>query len=128
MARGESRPGHHLPEGKATAEVLKVGQDPSSGIKFLAMAGLAGALIKFCATGLKLWASTAQVARYFGQSTIGYAGINLSPALISVGFIVGLNIALLVFIGGAMFVATVLSLAVFSVLHPSRAARQISTV
>jgi len=91
-----------FPKGKATAEVLKVGQDPASGIKFLAMAGLAGALIKFCATGLKLWASTAQVARYFGQSTIGYAGINLSPALISVGFIVGLNIALLVFIGGAI--------------------------
>jgi putative OPT family oligopeptide transporter len=91
-----------FPEGKATAEVLKVGQDPASGVRYLAMAALAGAVIKLCATGLKLWAGTAQVARYFGQATIGYAGINLSPALISVGFIVGLNIAVLIFIGGAI--------------------------
>jgi putative OPT family oligopeptide transporter len=90
------------PEGKATAEVLKVGEDPASGVKFLAMAAVAGAIVKFCATGLKLWTGTAQAARYVGQGTIAYAGINLSPALISVGFIVGLNIAVLVFLGGAI--------------------------
>jgi len=90
------------PEGKATAEVLKVGEDPSSGVKFLAMAALTGAVIKFAATGLKLLTGTAQAARYFGGSTIGYMGINLSPALISVGFIVGLNISVLVFVGGAI--------------------------
>jgi len=70
-----------FPEGKATAEVLKVGDDPSGGIRFLAWAALAGALIKFGATGLKLWAGTAQAASYIGKSTIGYVGINLSPAL-----------------------------------------------
>lgn len=91
-----------FPEGKATAEVLKVGDDPASGIRYLAMAALAGAAIKFCATGLKLWTGTAQIARYFGQGTIGYAGINLSPALVSVGFIVGLNIAVLIFAGGVI--------------------------
>ena len=91
-----------FPEGKATAEVLKVGEDPSSGVKFLATAAIAGAVVKFCATGLKLWTGTAQAARYLGQGTIGYAGINLSPALISVGFIVGLNISILIFIGGAI--------------------------
>ena len=101
-----------FPEGKATAEVLKVGQDPASGIRYLAMAASAGALIKFCATGLKLWTGTAQVARYFGQGTIGYAGINLSPALISVGFIVGLNIAVLIFAGGA--ISWYLAIPVFS--------------
>jgi len=90
------------PEGKATAEVLKVGEDPASGVKFLALAAIAGAVIKFAATGLKLLTATAQAARYFGGSTIGYLGINLSPALISVGFIVGLNISVLVFVGGAI--------------------------
>jgi putative OPT family oligopeptide transporter len=90
------------PEGVATAEVLKVGDDPSGGVKFLAMAAIAGAAIKFAATGLKLLTGTAQAARYFGSSTIGYLGINLSPALISVGFIVGLNISVLVFAGGAI--------------------------
>ena len=90
------------PEGKATAEVLKVGDDPAGGVRFLAMAAAAGALIKFAATGLKMLAGTAQAAKYFGASTIGYVGINLSPALISVGFIVGLNISVLVFLGGAI--------------------------
>jgi putative OPT family oligopeptide transporter len=90
------------PEGVATAEVLKVGDDPSTGVKFLAMASIAGAVIKFAATGLHMLTGTAQAARYFGGSTIGYLGINLSPALISVGFIVGLNISVLVFAGGAI--------------------------
>ncbi len=101
-----------FPEGKATAEVLKVGEDPASGVKFLATAAIAGALVKFCATGLKLWTGTAQAARYLGQGTIAYAGINLSPALISVGFIVGLNISILIFIGGA--ISWYLAIPVFS--------------
>jgi len=101
-----------FPEGKATAEVLKVGDDPSGGIKFLAWAAVAGALIKFGSTGLKLWAGTAQAARYIGQSTIGYVGINLSPALISVGYIVGLNISILVFAGG--FISWYIAIPVFS--------------
>ncbi len=33
--------------------------------------------------------------------SIAYFGSNLSPALLSVGFIVGLNIAVLIFVGGA---------------------------
>jgi len=90
------------PEGKATAEVLKVGEDPAAGVKYLATAAIVGAAAKFCETGLQLWTGTAQAARYFGQSTIGYVGMNLSPALISVGYIVGLNIAVLVFAGGAI--------------------------
>src|SRR5690606_17205353 len=53
-------------------------------------------------TGLRLWPATAQSAAYVGSSTIAYIGTNLSPALISVGYIVGLNIAVLVFVGGAI--------------------------
>ncbi|MGY9106663.1 MAG: OPT family oligopeptide transporter, partial [Alphaproteobacteria bacterium] len=89
------------PEGKATAEVLKVGDDGSGGIKFLALAGITGAVIKFCSTGLIVLAGVAQTAKYVGTSTIAYVGTNLSPALISVGFIVGLNISVLIFLGGA---------------------------
>lgn len=90
------------PEGTATAEVLKVGESPSQGAKFLAVAALLGALTKFSETGLRLWTGTAQAATYVGSSTIAYAGMNLSPALVSVGYIVGLNIAVLVFLGGAI--------------------------
>jgi len=91
-----------FPEGKATAEVLKVGQGGSEGIKYLAMAAAAGAFIKFCTTGLKAWVGSASASHYVGQSSIAYLGMNLSPALISVGYIVGLNIAVLVFLGGAI--------------------------
>ena len=91
-----------FPEGKATAEVLKVGEDNSEGIKFLVIAAITGALIKFGTTGLKAWAGSAAAARYFGAGSVGYIGMNLSPALISVGYIVGLNIAVLIFIGGAL--------------------------
>jgi putative OPT family oligopeptide transporter len=90
------------PEGTATAEVLRVGESPSQGAKYLAVAAILGALTKLSETGLRLWEGVAQTATYFGSSTIGYVGMNLSPALVSVGYIVGLNIAVLVFLGGAI--------------------------
>ena len=90
------------PEGTATAEVLKVGAAPGQGAKLLAIAAVLGALTKLAETGLRLWAGAIQTAGYVGSSTIAYVGMNLSPALISVGFIVGLNIAVLVFLGGAI--------------------------
>ncbi|MEO0973895.1 MAG: oligopeptide transporter, OPT family, partial [Pseudomonadota bacterium] len=90
------------PEGKATAEVLRVGDDPATGMRYLVIAALAGGLTKLAETGLRLWSGVAQTAGYAGQSTIAYVGSNLSPALLSVGYIVGLNIAVLVFLGGAI--------------------------
>jgi putative OPT family oligopeptide transporter len=90
------------PEGTATAEVLKVGDAPSRAAKFLALAAVLGALTKFAETGLRLWGGTAQASVYLGRSTIAYVGTNLSPALVSVGYIVGLNISVLVFLGGAI--------------------------
>jgi putative OPT family oligopeptide transporter len=91
-----------FPEGTATVEVLRVGDAPSRGAIYLATAGVIGAVVKFAETGFRLWAGTAQTATYVGSTTILYAGTNLSPALMGVGYIVGLNIAALVFIGGAI--------------------------
>ena len=90
------------PEGTATAEVLRAGEARGRGVKLLAWAAVVGGLTKLAETGLRLWAGTAQAATYLGQSTIAYVGTNLSPALISVGYIVGLNIAVLVFLGGVI--------------------------
>lgn len=114
-----------FPEGIATAEVLKTGgaiRDSSGAlqaahpelvdvggneatqrrsIRALATAGLVGAGVKFAEAGMLLWSGTLEVgARAVG--TIWVLGINLSPALISVGYIVGLNIATLVFGGGVI--------------------------
>jgi len=91
-----------FPEGVATAEVLKVGQDPGRGIKALSLAAATGALFKLALSGLKLSPESFITARYFGERTIGFFGINLSPALLGVGFIVGFNIGALMLSGGAL--------------------------
>ena len=88
------------PEGTATAEVLRMGDTPDAGLKSLGFAALLGGFIKFAETGLRLWPGTAQAATA-GVPTF-YVGANLSPALLSVGYIVGLNVAALVFAGGVI--------------------------
>ena len=99
------------PEGTATAEVLRAGED-RTGAKMLAFAAVLGGVTKLCETGFRLWPATAQTAGYAGQSTVAYVGSNLSPALISVGYIVGLNISVLIFLGGA--IAWFLAIPVYS--------------
>lgn len=90
-----------FPEGTAVAEVLRVGERAGQGLRMLVGAGLLGALTKFAETGLQLWAGTAQVAGFLGRGIV-YFGTNLSPALLGIGYIVGLNIAALVFIGSLL--------------------------
>ena len=91
-----------FPEGVATAEVLKVGQDPGRGLKALSYAAGTAALFKLALAGLKLSPESFTVARFFGERAIGFFGINLSPALLGVGFIVGFNIGCLMLSGGAL--------------------------
>ncbi len=89
-----------FPEGIATAEVLKTGQRGGSGVIHIAVASVASALFKVGARGVGFWPEIVEGAKGIGGS-IAYFGSNLSPALLSVGYIVGLNIAVLIFIGGA---------------------------
>ncbi len=89
-----------FPEGKAAAEVLKTGENPAQGVKLLAGSALLGGLFKLCAgSGLKLLPDSAATAGFFGKS-VAYFGTNLSPALLGVGYIVGLNIGLVIMAGG----------------------------
>lgn len=90
-----------FPEGIATAEVLETGQKGGSGIMHIAAAAVAGGLFKMGAGGIGLWPGAVEGARRLGGS-IAYFGSGLSPALVSVGYIVGLNIAILIFLGGAL--------------------------
>jgi putative OPT family oligopeptide transporter len=90
-----------FPEGVATSEVLKVGMEGGSGVRYMGTAALIGALFKLGETGFRLWHGVVEKAAYVGNG-IAYFGSNLSPALVAVGYIVGLNIAVLVFIGGAL--------------------------
>jgi putative OPT family oligopeptide transporter len=115
-----------FPEGVATAEVLKVGAEGGGGVGVLALTAALGAVIKIGATGLMLWA---EVVKFGGWITGGaahivggtasssgaivggtvtrsgapfYFGINCSPALLSVGYIVGFNVAVVIFAGAAI--------------------------
>ena len=89
-----------FPEGIATAEVLETGQRGGAGIWYIAKAAVVAGLFKVGAKGIGLWPEIVEGAKGIGGS-IAYFGSNLSPALLSVGYIVGLNIAVLIFLGGA---------------------------
>ncbi len=90
-----------FPEGIATAEVLETGQKGGSGIIHIGAAAAASSLFKIGAGGIGLWPATIEGAKRLGGS-IAYFGSDLSPALLSVGYIVGLNIAVLIFLGGVL--------------------------
>jgi putative OPT family oligopeptide transporter len=91
-----------FPEGKAAAEVLKTGENPALGVKVLASAGLLGGAMKLAAaSGLRLVTDTAAAAGYAGKA-VAYFGTNLSPALLGVGYIVGLNVGAVMLAGGVI--------------------------
>ena len=103
-----------FPEGQATAEVLKTGgierdraldtgDKADTGFRFLLQAAGIGAAFKFIEAGAGLLAGNVATAQSWLAGKYLFLGnINISPALIGVGYIVGLNIAMLVFIGGAI--------------------------
>ncbi len=100
-----------FPEGVATAEVLKIGAEGGGGVGVLAAAAVIGAVIKVGATGLKLWAEIVQFAGWItgGAATATtkagapfYVGVNASPALVSVGYIVGFGVASVIFAGAVL--------------------------
>lgn len=90
-----------FPEGVATSEVLKTGQE-GKGIKFLVLGGLIGATVKLFESGFKLWEGIFAQATVAAQKTYLFFGLNLSPALLAVGYIVGARIAFLIFLGGVI--------------------------
>jgi putative OPT family oligopeptide transporter len=102
-----------FPEGVATAEVLKTGgieTDKSQNIKnhvaakgfaTLLKGALIGAVIKLLESGLGILSSGISATKsFFGGKYLFMGDITLSPALLGVGYIVGLNIAFLVLLGG----------------------------
>jgi putative OPT family oligopeptide transporter len=103
-----------FPEGVATAEVLKTGgierdhtteanAHADTGFRRLLQAASIGAVFKFAESGVGFLAgNVATTQAWLAGKYLFLGNINISPALIGVGYIVGLNIAMLVFIGGAI--------------------------
>jgi putative OPT family oligopeptide transporter len=91
-----------FPEGVATAEVLKTGETGGKSVKYLVFGSLMGAVFKIGTEALKLWDGLFEKAVILNQKAYLYFSLNLSPALVAVGYIVGLNVATLVFLGGVV--------------------------
>jgi putative OPT family oligopeptide transporter len=89
-----------FPEGVAAAEVLKVGANPGVGAKVLGIASVVGGLFKLTTSGLGLLPETFAIKSFVGERGIAYFSYGFSPALLGVGYIVGLNVAILIAAGG----------------------------
>jgi len=95
------------PEGVATAAILEAGEksrtsneiDESGGLMTIAISGLVGGAMKLCQQAFAMWHAAVESATVIRGSIFGI-GTDLSPALISVGYIVGRNIGILVVSGG----------------------------
>ena len=91
-----------FPEGKAAAEVLKAGENPAQGVKVLGISALVGGFGKLiAASGMRFIPDGALASGFIGKY-LGYMGTNLSPALLGVGYIVGLNIGAVVVSGSLL--------------------------
>jgi putative OPT family oligopeptide transporter len=94
-----------FPEGVATAEVLKAG-DESTAAKGILFAGLAAAAVKFCQTGFQIFADSIHMWGRIGNTVAGVTA-GFSFAMIGAGYVVGIQVTAAMFIGGvfAWFVA-----------------------
>ncbi len=90
------------PEGVACASVLQAGTKSGSSGLGVILRGLGiGSLFKLAGTGLGLLRGSVEHATRIGGRVL-FLGSDISPALVAVGYIVRLEIAALVFIGGAI--------------------------
>tara|TARA_B110000858_G_scaffold198493_1_gene265717 strand:+ start:18362 stop:20260 length:1899 start_codon:yes stop_codon:yes gene_type:complete len=94
------------PEGVACAAVLRAGEEDEDdeqkgAAKNLMFGGLLGAGVALGAKLFGVFTATLEAATVL-SSRIFYFGGDLSPMLIAIGFIVRLNVAVLIFVGGAI--------------------------
>lgn len=105
-------------EGVACAAVLQAGEESREGqeseARNLLFGGFLGAAVAFGAKLFGIFTATLEAAAVV-NSRIFYFGGDLSPMLIAIGFIVRLNVAILIFVGGAMVLGGFASL--YSVRH-----------
>ncbi len=88
------------PEGTACAKILMAGDEGGSKAKTVFWGIGIGALYKILMSGLKLWPERFHLTPIFFKGS--QLGVEATPALMGVGFIIGPRIALLMF-AGAVF-------------------------
>ena len=88
------------PEGVACAEVLKAGDTGGPGFRAILGGLAAGGTVKLFTAGIQVLKGTVETAFFMGGRTF-FMGCDISPAMLGVGYIVNLEIALMVFLGSA---------------------------
>ncbi|MFH1314576.1 MAG: oligopeptide transporter, OPT family [Candidatus Eisenbacteria bacterium] len=89
------------PEGLACAEVLEVGETKGSGVVYIFSALGLGVVFKHFVAAFGIIRGTVEGAWTTGKTAM-YFGCDMSVLLLGIGYIVGMNIGVLVFIGGAI--------------------------
>lgn len=77
-----------------------------------------GALLEFAQSGLKIMASAVEKWWVLGQSNILGFGLGFSPALIGVGYLIGFNVGLSLFLGAIIAWGISLPLLSFLLHYP----------
>ena len=103
-----------FPEGIATSKILKSSKNIQLS-KIILRSSIIGAFTKFFQTGINLWNSSLNYFFQIKHSIFGFS-VDLSPALLGVGYIIGLNISILVFIGGV--ISWLIAIPVYTTLNP----------
>ncbi len=88
------------PEGVACAAVLKAGERGGPGVRAILGGMAAGGLVKLFTTIIQLFKGTVETAFFLG-GRLFFIGCDISPAMAGVGYIIKLDIALMVFLGSA---------------------------
>ena len=112
------------PEGVATAEVLQAGDKAreggntaEGGLKIIGITSFFGGMVKLFQSGFGLWSSDIAAANVISakKGAIFGIGSDLSPALVSVGYIVGRNIGILV-VGGGL-ISWAIAIPIYSAIY-----------
>lgn len=109
----EESPELPYPEGVACAAVLEAGGENAGpgDANAVLLGGLLGAVVKLAVSFFHILRSSIEGAIAFGGVRPLFIGADLSPALLAVGYIVRLEVALQIFLGGVFGWLVVLPLA-----------------
>ncbi|MBN1423890.1 oligopeptide transporter, OPT family [Candidatus Fermentibacteria bacterium] len=89
------------PEGLACAEVLVTGERGGSGVLAIGLGMITGTVFKILVSGVRLVKETVESATAAAGRAL-YIGADMSPALMAVGYIVNLQVAALITLGGVI--------------------------
>jgi putative OPT family oligopeptide transporter len=112
-----------FPEGVACAQVLRAG-GASANVRPLVLGGLVSSILKALQDLIGIIPGAVSGARWIGGAAVA-GSLDISAALLGVGYIIGVRIAALVFAGGAF--AWLVAIPFLTASHPDLRARDAAT-